>query len=197
QRKVQLKGVDYIPEMIAEANERIKEIGNSLKGIAEFQVGDITKLKEKKEAFDKVVVIRVLINLRDWDRQVLGLKQCTELLKPGGKLLLSEATLQGWQKLNRFRLEWGLKEIPIPAFNQYLDQDKIVEAALPELELVEIVNFASSYFVATRVFKPLLAKAIASEIDISNPLMEFNRFFSYFPQVGDYGTQKLFVFKKK
>jgi hypothetical protein len=139
----------------------------------------------------------VLINLSDWDRQVIGLKQCAKLIKPGGKLLLSEATLQGWQNLNRFRSEWGLSEIPMPAFNQYLDQDKVVEAALPELELVEIRNFASTYFVASRVLKPLLVKALGADIDVANPLMEWNRFFSLVPQIGDFGTQKLFIFRKK
>jgi ubiquinone/menaquinone biosynthesis C-methylase UbiE len=48
QRKVKLKGVDYIPEMITEANERLKEICGSLMGEAEFQVGDITDLQENE-----------------------------------------------------------------------------------------------------------------------------------------------------
>lgn len=59
-----------------------------------------------------------------------------------------------------------------------------------------VANFSSSYFVGTRVIKPLLAKVVDG-IDIANPSMEWNRWCSQLPAVGDYGTQKLFIFRKK
>ena len=70
-------------------------------------------------------------------------------------------------------------------------------AERPDLELVDLVNFSSTYYVATRVLKPLLAQALGSKIDVASPDSEWNRFFSLLPSWGDYGTQKLFVFKKK
>jgi SAM-dependent methyltransferase len=196
QKKIRIRGLDYIPQMIEEANARLTAFGDSLKGVAEFGTGDITALKEPSNRYDKVVVIRVLINLGDWDNQLRGLRECARVLKPDGLLLLSEATLQGWHKLNEFRREWGLPDIPMPPFNTYLDQDRVAQCAAPELELVEIVNFASSYFVGTRILKPLLAQAADAGIDVANPKMEWNRWFSMLPAAGDYGTQKLFVFRK-
>jgi hypothetical protein len=99
--------------------------------------------------------------------------------------------------MNKFRNEWGLPDIPMPDFNLYLDQEKVIEAVKPELELVELVNFSSTYFVGTRVLKPLLARALEVGIEVANPNMEWNRFFAQLPACGDYGTQKLFIFRKR
>ena len=196
QRKIHIRGLDYIPKMIDEANIRLKGFGGRLKGSAEFAVGDINSLSEPSNQYDKVVAIRVLINLGSWENQLRGFKECARVVKPGGLLLLSEATLQGWHKLNDLRREWGLPDIPMPPFNNYLDEDQIARSAGPELELVDIVNFSSSYFVGTRIIKPLLAKAADAGIDVADPSMEWNRWFSMLPAAGDYGTQKLFVLRK-
>jgi len=201
QKRISIRGLDYIPEMIEQAQERIKVLAHenalALAGEAEFAIGDITALKEPDQAYDKVIVIRVIINLGEWEYQLQGLRECARVLKTGGTLLLSEATLQGWQKLNRFRREWGLDDVPMPAFNNYLDCERVVSALSAELELVTITDFASSYYVGTRVLKPLLARALGSEIDVADPAMEWNRWFAQLPAAGDYGTQKLFVFRKR
>jgi hypothetical protein len=63
--------------------------------------------------------------------------------------------------------------------------------------LEEISNFSSTYFVGTRVLKPLLAGAIGNGVDPARAEMEWNRFFSLLPTAGDYGTQKLFVFRRR
>jgi hypothetical protein len=82
----------------------------------------------------------------------------------------------------------------MPAFNQYLDEEQVVSAAREELDLIEIPNFASRYYVGTRVLKPLFARLAA--VDVANPTSEWNRWCSQLPAAGDYGTQKLFVFRK-
>ncbi|HEY4364899.1 MAG TPA: class I SAM-dependent methyltransferase [Bryobacteraceae bacterium] len=196
QRPIAIRGVDYIPEMIDSARERLAALTEALPGTVEFDQGDITELREPSGVYDKIVCIRVLINLGDWERQQRGLAECARVLKPGGTLLLSEATLQGWQRLNQFRREWGLPDIPMPPFNHYLDEEKFAGELPGGLKVAEIVNFASSYYVGTRVLKPLLAKALGGAIDPADPHMEWNRWFSQMPAWGDYGTQKLFVLKK-
>jgi ubiquinone/menaquinone biosynthesis C-methylase UbiE len=196
-KQVSVRGLDYVPDMIAAARQRLAGLSGQLLGSVVFDVGDITALKEADASYDTVVVIRVVINLHDWPRQLQALRECSRVLKPGGRLLLSEATLQGWQRLNQFRREWLLADIPMPAFNLYVDEDLVTAAVAPELELVELVNFASTYYVGSRVIKPLLAQTLSSAINVADPLMEFNRWFAQLPAAGDYGTQKLFVFRKK
>jgi ubiquinone/menaquinone biosynthesis C-methylase UbiE len=195
QKQVEIRGLDYIPEMIEQARARLKGVVGNLRGKVEFDVGDIISLSEKAASYDKVIVIRVLINLADWASQVKGLQQCARVLKPGGVLLLSEATLQGWRNLNAFRQEWGLSDIPMPSFNHYVDEDKLVEAT-SDLRLLEVANFSSTYYVGTRVFKPLLIQALGAEINVADPNMHWNRWFAQLPSSGNYGTQKLFVFQK-
>jgi len=197
QKKIQIKGLDYIPEMIEQARLRLKDINHMLLGAVTFDVGDITALKEAEGAYDKIIAIRVLINLDSWDNQVKGLHECIRVLKTGGLLLLSEATLQGWKQLNRFRAEWEMPPIPMPPFNLYLDQDRVIKEASPELELIELADFASTYYVGTRVLKPLLIQALGLDVDVADPNMEWNRWFAQLPAFGDYGTQKLFVFRKR
>lgn len=196
QKRITIRGLDYIPEMIRQAKLSLSELAGALPGSVEFDTGDITALGERA-LYDKVVVIRVVINLADWARQALALHNVAAAIKPGGLLLLSEATVQGWNQLNRFRREWGLSDIPMPSFNLYLDQDQVVTELAQEMELVEIVNFASTYFVGTRVFKPLLAQMQGIKANVADPGMEINRFFASLPAAGDWGTQKLFVFRKR
>lgn len=197
QTRINIRGVDFIPQMIEQARIRLNRIADKLLGAVEFAVGDVMALDEVSEVYDKVIVTRTIINLGEWDRQLGALRECARVLKPGGVLLLSEATLQGWKKLNQFRQEWGLPEIPMPSFNSYVDQDKLVEAVTPELKLAEIVNFSSTYYVGTRVLKPLLIRDLGANIDVADPDMEWNRWFAQLPFWGDYGTQKLFVFNKR
>jgi ubiquinone/menaquinone biosynthesis C-methylase UbiE len=197
QKRLHIRGLDYIPEMVAQARVRLTAMAEKLQGTAEFDTGDITSLKEPSNTYDKVVVIRVVINLHDWSHQLQGVRECIRVLKPGGLLLLSEATVQGWQALNKFRREWALADIPMPAFNQYLDEAQLVKEVSEQLELVELNNFSSTYYVGTRVLKPLFAQAAAGKVDPTKPDMEWNRWFGMLPAFGDYGTQKLFVFRKK
>jgi len=111
QKRVHVRGIDYTPEMIEQARLRLSGIADKLPGKAEFNVGDVTALEEPTETYDKVVSIRVIINLGEWKYQLKGLSECARVLKPGGMLLLSEATLQGWRKLNKLRREWQLPDI--------------------------------------------------------------------------------------
>jgi ubiquinone/menaquinone biosynthesis C-methylase UbiE len=195
-RNINIRGLDYIPELISQAKKRLSNLSFPLCSQVEFDVADITSLKEPQESYDKAIVVRVIINLENWDQQLKGLRECARILKPGGSLLLSEATVQGWENINKLRSEWGLPELSIPPFNLYLDQERVVETLKTDFHLIEIVNFSSTYYVGTRVLKPLLVNALGANIDIADPNMEWNRWFSQLPSWGDYGIQKIFVFQK-
>ncbi len=195
-RKVSLRGVDYIPEMIAQARLRHRALADTLAGTVEFDVGDVTALDEAAGTYDKVISVRTLINLGEWTFQLRALRECARVLRRGGLLLLSEATCQGWRRLNRLRREWGLDAIPVKPFNEYLDEERLTREAGPDLEPVEIVDFSSTYYVGTRVLKPLLIARLHVDLDPADPLAEWNRWCAQLPSWGDYGIQRLFVFRK-
>jgi ubiquinone/menaquinone biosynthesis C-methylase UbiE len=195
-KQITIKGLDFIPEMIEYARQRAEKSAPEVRSRLSFDVGDITALSEGDSLYDKVVVVRVLINLRTWERQKQALAECIRVLKPGGTLLISEATLQGWHNMNKFRKEWNLPEIPMPGFNEYIDEELLINGIQRDLRLVEVCNFSSTYFVGTRIIKPLLAQVVGGSINIGDPNMEWNRFCAALPAFGDYGTQKLFIFRK-
>lgn len=85
----------------------------------------------------------------------------------------------------------------MPAFNLYLDQDQVIDAAREFAELVEVSHFASTYYVGTRVIKPLLSEALGARVNVADPLAEWNRWCAQLPAFGDYGVQRLFVFRKR
>jgi ubiquinone/menaquinone biosynthesis C-methylase UbiE len=163
-------GVDYIPEMVENAESRRRTLPEDVVAKLEFGVGDVMTLDFADASFDAVVSTRVIINLPSWEEQLQGLHECVRVLRPGGRLLLSEATEQGWRRLNALRGEWGLPDIPMPCFNRY---------------------------VLTRLVKPLLAASANAAVDVANPDAEFNRWAGALPAGGDYGTQKLFVLRRR
>ncbi|MFC1881665.1 class I SAM-dependent methyltransferase [Thermodesulfobacteriota bacterium] len=197
QKNISIRGIDYIPEMIEQAMRNKEAVANFLLGTVDFKVDNVLNFHEKNETYEKVVATRVIINLGDWENQAKGLSECMRVLKPKGMFLLSEATLQGWTSLNKFRREWHLPDIPMPEFNNYMDKAQVVKYLASHAELIDIINFSSTYYVGTRILKPLIIKALNQEIDVSLPEMEWNRLFSLLPSFGDYGVQELFIFQKR
>lgn len=194
---IDVRGLDYVNGMVQSARARLDQMREGLRGTVEFDVGDMLELPEADASYDAVVSIRAVINLEAWDKQARGLAECVRVLKPGGVFLLSEATLQGWERLNALRREWGLPDIAMPDFNSYLDEEKVIAELHVDCRLEELVNFASTYYVGTRLLKPLLAQATGAPLDVADPRSELNRWFASLPAWGDYGTQKLFVFRKR
>jgi len=74
QKRIDIRGLDYIPEMIAQAGTRLESLSGKLRGTATFEVGNINSLNEPDEKYDKVIVIRVVINLGEWSNQLKALR---------------------------------------------------------------------------------------------------------------------------
>jgi len=195
-KKIDILGLDYVEEMIVKAKQRLAktDLGGSS---VQFDVGDMTNLNLPDASFDKIVTTRVLINLGSWDNQVIGLSECFRVLRKGGFLLLSEASLNAWNRLNQIRGKCGFDAIPMPSFNNYLDEDKLLKASRQYADLIRVERFSSTYYLGTRVLKPLLKKHLFKSMDIANPKSMVNRLSCGLPAIGDFGPQKLFVFRKK
>ena len=84
----------------------------------------------------------------------------------------------------------------MPSFNLYLDEERVRDELADELKLEQISNFASSYYVATRVCKPLLARPRRSRDRRRRSRRRVQPLGRAVAAAGDYGTQKLFVFRK-
>ncbi|MBI4431776.1 MAG: class I SAM-dependent methyltransferase, partial [Candidatus Omnitrophica bacterium] len=119
------KGIDYVENMIRQAEENLANWNNPLGSSLSFAVGDVTTLLESDGAYDVVLSKRCIINLPSWKFQQKALDEMLKPLRSGGLLLLSEAFENGWRNMNKVREFFNLKEIPQPWHNLYLSEEKV------------------------------------------------------------------------
>jgi len=197
-KAVNIIGVDISAEMVACANQMQKNYGGSLRGTVQFELGDILSsgLLERfgKNSFDIVLTKRTLINILSWKEQKGSIIKIWHLLKPNGKCIMMEATVQGHDNINRLRERFGISRTPIRWHNNYLDEEKLIPFLNERFDIVRVRNFSSTYYIGSRVIQPLLLKPFKKE-----PRYDFflNRLFSYLPSWGNRGIQKIFVCTKK
>jgi len=196
-KNIDITGMDYVPEMIEAARKNLAENAAYLRGEVRFETGDIRELPFADATFDTVMTTRVVINLQNWDAQIRGIVECVRVVKPGGVVLLSEATIQGLVAINRLRDELGMKPLSMPAFNLYLDSDQVASRSWGSHEPIQVVDFSSTYYLLTRVLKPVLELLPGSKVKAVDPQSEVNRLAGLLPAWGDYGVQKLFILRKK
>jgi len=192
-RDIDITGVDYSKEMVESAKTQRKHISKKLKGKVKFLHGNVLNLKFKPEDFDVILSKRCITNIPGWKNQKKALTQVTKVLKKNGQLLISEPTKQGLSKMNSLRKKMGLFEIPEPWHNFYFDEDKLLKFMDSFYELEEINHFSSMYYIGSRVVQPVLLEE-GEEPSYDAPI---NQIFSKLPNFGDYGTQRLFIFRKK
>ena len=125
----------------------------------------------KEYCFDKdydiVVSQRFLINIAEWNLQKNALLNLMAMLKPGGKLLMLEGSIQGTNSLNEFRKAWGLDPIPIKWHNLFFDGHMLIEFMQRHgYKLVEEAGLGA-YFFLTRGVRPNLDKNLNWDCDFN------------------------------
>lgn len=189
-------GVDYVPEMVEAARRNLAAASGGLAASVRFEQGDVRSLAFPDGAFDLALTTRVIINLHDRETQLQGVRECLRVVRPGGVALLSEATTQGLDRINALRAELGMTPLPMPGFNLYLDVEELRAWDLGCETRMEVIDFSSTYYLLTRVFKPILAQLPGSLVRAADPESEVNRLAGALPSWGDYGVQKLIVIRK-
>ena len=138
---------DYSENMIERARERIGEENNR------FFLDNVLSPQHFADAYDAVVCVRVLINLRDLSEQHAALKNLQRAVRPGGLLILAEGFLEGFEELNRIRLEVGLPDLIPSSINFYARIAETLEAIQPEFTLEHEFHLGT-YDYLTRVVYP-------------------------------------------
>ena len=82
QRVIQIRGLDYLPEMIECARASLQSLSSPIPGKVDFGVGSIMAIPEPSECYDKVISIRVVTNLGEWSNQRTAPRECARVLKP-------------------------------------------------------------------------------------------------------------------
>jgi len=74
-KRCRAKGIDFSDSMIKDAKGEAVKMKDKIKIDLQFEVGDVTKLKEKDNQFDKVLSKRCIINLPSWQLQKKALSE--------------------------------------------------------------------------------------------------------------------------
>ena len=186
-------GIDLSERMIDHAEAARSRKPADIQQRVEFRVGDATAIPLPDASMSTVTTDRCLINLPSAELQRTALREVARVLKRGGRYIMCEHTQQGLEKLNGLRRIADLAEITTRWHNVYLDEAALRPTweALFELELVD--NFSSLYYVASRIFNARLAADEGKEPSYDHPL---NVLATKLPSFGDYGSLKVFVFRK-
>jgi ubiquinone/menaquinone biosynthesis C-methylase UbiE len=142
-----ITGVDYSANMINAANHAYKR-----KNIV-FEEGDVLSLPYKEGSFSAAVSTRCLINLTGWNRQKKAILNISNVLKKGGRLILTEGMRQGRGRLNKLRNKMGLPSMPRVWHNFDFDEDKLMPFLSRHFIIKDDIRFGI-YDVLTRVIYP-------------------------------------------
>ena len=191
---IHITAVDYSENMIEQANKNLKNNKNQLNGSVSFSVLSLSQLNKLNQKFDLIFTERVLINLNSWDEQMKTLIKISELLNVNGVYCMCESSINALNNINKLRLEFNLPEIIPPWHNTYIDDEKLHEFNKNNLlDLVEISNFSSTYYLFSRIVNARLALDNNEKVSYSNPI---NLVSLKLPPLGNYSQSKLWVFKK-
>ena len=178
-------GIDYSEKMIFYAKEALKlQDAGALKGVVQFEIGDVLKLQEPEVPFDIAITERCLQNLPTWDLQQKAIIRIASVLRSGGLLIMTEGSLTGVNRLNRLRSMIGKPELEgaIPWHNKFFEDQALVRDPVinQAYDFIKIDHFCSTYMLMTRLVGPKYA-------DFAKKL----------PNIGTFGYIKTYLWQKK
>ncbi len=188
-----ITGVDFAENMISEANKSKKQLdlGDNIR----FELGDVRSLRFVDNSFDVVYTTRILINLPNWPEQIQALNECLRVVKPGGKVVLSEAFWEPLVLLNSLR---ALKQLPPLVehdFNRYLKKEKLESYLRKRNIKYEVDDFSSVYYLGSRFLRELVTD-VSQYPEYTNPInkifYEIEKQFSG----GGFGIQQMYILYK-
>jgi SAM-dependent methyltransferase len=202
--EAQFTGVDFVPEMIAVANEKLAhEVAEKDRARFRFLQGDVLQLDQHNELaaqYDVVFTDRCLINLPSHQLQDDGLQQLCAKVRPGGLLLLIENQTNTHGNQNRLREALGMPARKAAEFNLFMDQGRLIATVQNQgFALHSVDHFASLHDILLYVLVPFLN---AGQVDYDAPIVHaatelLLRAQGDTPQgFGEFGQNPLFIFSR-
>lgn len=190
----QFFGLDYSETMIETAK---KNLGGQegLKDQVNFFIGDVTRLDDSLHGakFDIIISDRCLINLDSSDIQYKVLSEISNHLNPAGYFIAIENFVEGHNAMNDARKVMGLPEIPIRWHNKYFIECEFICNSQKLFRYVEISDFSSSYYFATRVIYSAMCQMWDQTPDYNH---EIHQLATRLPWTGKFSPIKLVIMKK-
>ena len=144
--------------------------------------------------FDVITTKRSLINLDSAEEQLQILERLLGLLNPGGSLLILESTVEGLERLNELRRRFDLPDMKAPWHNRYFESSELEGFARhPDVAAFTTADFASTYYLLSRVVNAYLATINGLEMRYDDPV---NVMALDLPAFGNLGAPRLHIFEK-
>jgi len=194
-----ITGVDFIDDMVLHARELNSHFNTEIS----FSSGNILELDRHEslsKAYDIVFTVRCIINLNADALQHQGLVQLVNKVHQGGHLILIENQTSSYGNQNRLRELVGLDARNPAGFNHFMDEPCLMEKAMAlGLECVQSYSFSSLHDIILYVLVPMIN---AGKVDYDHPLVQAAADLTnaggaeLMNSFGDFGQNKLFLFKK-
>jgi len=188
-------GIDYSQNMIANANKRLNADPDLAKRVS-FTVGDVTDLEPclADTLFPCVITDRCLINMESYEDQVRALAQISAHVVKDGYYIAIENFVEGHKNMNDARKAIGLPEIDLRWHNLFFTEDGFEKAIQPFFELVEMKDFASSYYYATRIIYSKMCQIRGEKPDY---LHDIHKLAIDLPPFGKFSPIRLAILRRK
>ncbi len=189
--RCEITAVDFSETMIktAKSEQALLGIDDGLR----FDLQDILSLGEPDEYYDIAITERSIINLESWEKQRLAIREIWRVLRPNGLYIMAEAFEEPLANLNKVRESLGLSPIQTKWHNIYLSEVRVREYVQDMFDILTVDNYSSTYYLLTRAVSPKIGEIEGRATTYTDPI---NQVAAQLPKTGDFGPQKIIVFKK-
>lgn len=149
-------GADSVKEMIDVAKKAKNSAGitNARFYKLDATSPDVSRYFDFK--FDKVLSKRLLINLKG-DSKYRAIDNIHKVLKSGGRYVMVECFIEPLNRINKIRRHFGLEEIKVKFFNEYLSAE-FLKSISGKFSIEKKLDFESLYYFSSRIFNAKLSK---------------------------------------
>lgn len=189
---ISFHGIDFSENMIKIASSRVEQEQDLN---IDFQVGSVLELDKKfKKKFDVILTDRCLINLDSIELQKEAFLKISKILKNGGYYIGIENFVDGQNEMNEARRKMGLEDIPIRWHNLFFEEEQFKEIIKKEFNLIDVKNFSSSYYFATRVIYSKMCQMKEEKPDYNH---EIHQLAIDLPNFGNFSPIKCIILQKR
>ncbi|MSP43450.1 MAG: class I SAM-dependent methyltransferase [Alphaproteobacteria bacterium] len=187
-------GFDYAPQMIETAQVELTRAGG-LNGRVRFITGDLNDpvASTGTGTLDLAMTGRSLINLETDGAQYAAISRIALCLKLGGVYLAIENFHEGQDAMNTARAAMGLLEIPIRWHNHFFREAEFRKQTAAHFSSVEVQEFSSAYYYATRVIYSAMCHMQGVEPDYDH---DIHRLAVHLPPMGNFSPIRLALCRK-
>lgn len=152
---VKIHAVDFSETRLKKAAKRLIRCSN-----VTLEKVDFLGTYSLDQDYDVIISQRFLINLMEWKLQQKVLLDFKSMLKRGGKLIMLEGSLEGVETLNKLRVAFGLKPIPVKWHNLFFNDKTLINFMRSNNFIFVEEDGLGEYFMLTRGLRPYFEKEL-------------------------------------